>query len=98
MEGSLQGDRALFQPMATETRDVPRLGVPKATIFPPGVQTLTVCPIALSSAFWGTAWTKTSHRWAEVDRALCCCPVGPFILSLGCCSLKAPKPWRKGQP
>lgn len=42
MEGSLQGDRALFQPVATETRDVPRLGVPKATIFPPGVQTLTV--------------------------------------------------------
>lgn len=58
----------------------------------------SVCPIALSSVFWGTAWTKTSHRWAEVDCALCSCPVGPFILSLGCCSLKAPKPWRKGQP
>lgn len=58
----------------------------------------TYRPMSLSSIFWGPAWTKTSHRWAEVNCNLCGCPVSSLILSLGCCSLKAPEPWRKGRP
>jgi hypothetical protein len=97
-------DQGASHPVATETRGAQTLGQ-----LSQGLPPLSRChlpapwPWLLSSGGGSGDQHPTCARqlqkWAGVGCDLCCGALWlPCTPALGCCSLRVPQPWRRGQP